>query len=60
MVLVNGEIAGIWSYKVSRKAVEIEIELFAPVRPRTRMQIKDRAKELADLFQCPLVFSFKD
>ncbi len=60
VVLINGEIAGIWAYKLSQKAVEIEIELFARVRPRTRMQIKDRAKELADLFQFPLVFSFKD
>jgi hypothetical protein len=59
VVLINGEIAGVWSYKISRKAVEIEIELFARVDQRTRMQIKDRAKELADLFQCPLSFSFK-
>jgi hypothetical protein len=59
VVLINGEIAGVWSYKLSRKAVEVEIELFARVGPRTRMQIKDRAKELADLFQCPLSFSFK-
>ena len=60
VVLINGEIAGVWSYKLSRKAVEIEIELFARVAPRTRLQIKDRAKELADLFQCPLLFSFKN
>lgn len=60
VVLINGEIAGVWSYKLSRKAVEIEIELFARVGPRTRVQIKDRAKELADLFQCPLLFSFKN
>jgi hypothetical protein len=60
VVLINGEIAGVWSYKVSRKTVEIEIELFARVGPRMRKQIKDRAAELADLFQCPLVFSFKD
>jgi hypothetical protein len=60
VVLINGEIAGVWSYKVSRKAVEIEIELFARVGPRMLKQIKDRAAELADLFQCPLVFSLKD
>lgn len=60
VVLINGEIAGVWSYKLSQKSVEIEIELFARVNPRTRKQIKDRAGELADLFQCPLVFSFKD
>ena len=60
VVLINGEIAGVWSYKLSRKAVEIEIEVFARVDQCTRMQIKDRAKELADLFQCPLLFSFKN
>lgn len=59
VVLINGEIAGVWSYKLSRKALEIEIELFARVDSRTRKQIKDRAAELADLFQCPLLFSFK-
>jgi hypothetical protein len=60
VVLINGEIAGVWTYKLSRKTLEIEIELFAPVGPRTRKQIKDRAGELADLFQSTLVFSFKD
>lgn len=60
VVLINGEIAGVWSYKLSRKAVEIEIELFVRVDPRIRKQIKDRAAELADLFQCPLAFSAKN
>ncbi|HEY2171930.1 MAG TPA: winged helix DNA-binding domain-containing protein [Candidatus Angelobacter sp.] len=60
VVLINGEIAGVWSYKVSRKVLEIEIELFARVDSRTRQQIKDRAAELADLFQCPLAFSVKN
>ncbi len=59
VVLINGEIAGVWSYKLSRKILEIEIELFARVDSRTRMQIKDRAGELADLFRCSLLFSFK-
>jgi uncharacterized protein YcaQ len=60
VVLINGEIAGVWSYKLLRKALEIEIELFARVDSRTRSQIKDRAAELADLFQCPLAFSVKN
>jgi hypothetical protein len=60
VVLINGEIAGVWSYKASRKILEIEIELFARVDSRTRMQIKDRAEELAGLFQCSLLFSFKN
>ncbi|HEX3105844.1 MAG TPA: winged helix DNA-binding domain-containing protein [Terriglobales bacterium] len=60
VVLINGEIAGVWTYRLSRKTVEIEIELFTRVGSHTRTQIKDRAKELADLFQCPLLFSFKN
>jgi hypothetical protein len=60
VVLINGEIAGVWSYKLSRKALDIEIELFARVDSRTRKQIRDRAAELANLFQCPLAFSVKN
>ncbi|MGB8130711.1 MAG: winged helix DNA-binding domain-containing protein [Candidatus Angelobacter sp.] len=60
VVLINGEIAGVWSYKPSRKILEIEIELFARVDSGTRKQIKDRAGELADLFQCSLLFCFKN
>jgi len=60
VVLIDGEIAGVWSYKLSPKAAEIEVELFARVGSRTRTQIKDRAAELADLFQCPLAFSVKN
>jgi uncharacterized protein YcaQ len=60
VVLINGEIAGVWSYKLSQKAAEIVVELFRRVGPRMRKQIKDRAAELADLFQSPLMFSLKD
>jgi hypothetical protein len=60
VVLINGEIAGVWSYKLARKTLEIEIELFARVGSRTRRQIKERAAELADLFQFPLAFSLKN
>jgi hypothetical protein len=60
VVLVNGEIAGVWSYKLSPKSLAIETELFARVDSRTRKQIKDRAAELAELFQCPLALSLKN
>jgi hypothetical protein len=60
VVLINGEIAGVWNYKLARKTLEIEIELFARVGSRTRRQIKERAAELADLFQFPLAFSLKN
>ncbi len=60
VVLIDGEIAGVWAYKLSRKALEIEIELFARIDRRVRKQIEARAAELAELFQRPLLFSFKN
>jgi hypothetical protein len=57
VVLINGEIAGVWSYKLSRKAVEIEVELFVRIDRRVRKAIEARAQELAELFQRPLLFS---
>lgn len=60
VVLINGEIAGVWSYQVSRRALDIEVELFARIDSRARLQIKERAAELADLYQRPLAFSFKN
>jgi hypothetical protein len=60
VVLIKGEIAGVWNYQLSRKALEIEVELFARVASRARAQIKERAAELADLYQRPLAFSFKN
>lgn len=60
VVLIDGEIAGVWAYKLSRKALEMEIELFARLEPRVRKQIEVRAGELAELLQRPLSLSFKD
>ena len=60
VVLINGEIAGVWGYKLSRKILDVEVELFARIDQRIRKQIKDRAAELADLFQWPLAFSVKN
>lgn len=60
VVLVDGEIAGVWGHKLARTGIEIEAELFARVARGVREQIEIRAKELADLFQRPLLFSFKN
>ena len=43
VVLINGEIAGVWTYKLSRKSLEIEVELFSRFGAGIRRQIKDRA-----------------
>jgi len=60
VVLINGEIAGVWSYKLFRKVIEIEIELFARINRHVRKEIELRAQELAELFQRPLLFSCKN
>lgn len=60
VVLINGEIAGIWGYKRSRKALEIEVELFARVARNVRAQIAERAEELAELFQRAPLLRFRD
>jgi hypothetical protein len=59
VVLIDGEIAGVWAYKLSRKTLEIEIELFARIERRVRKQIAVRAGELAELLERPLSLSFK-
>jgi Winged helix DNA-binding domain len=59
VVLVDGEIAGVWGHKLARTGIKIEAELFAPVARSVREQIEVRAKELADLFRRPFLFSFR-
>lgn len=60
VVLIDGQIAGVWNYKLSRKALEIEVELFARVARSVRAQIKDRAEELAELFQRTPLLRFRN
>ncbi|HEV7550711.1 MAG TPA: winged helix DNA-binding domain-containing protein [Candidatus Angelobacter sp.] len=59
VVLINGEIAGVWNYKLSPKVVEVEVEPLTRVDRTARKLIELRAQELADLFQRPLSFSCK-
>jgi uncharacterized protein YcaQ len=59
VVLINGEIAGVWSYKLSRQTTDVAIELFAQIPRSVRAQIEVRAQALASLFQRALSLSFK-
>ena len=59
VVLINGEIAGVWNYKLSPKVVEVEVEPLTRIDRTVRKLIELRAQELADLFQRPLSFSCK-
>jgi hypothetical protein len=58
VVLIDGQIAGVWSYKLSRQEIAVEVELFSKVRRNVRVQIACRAEELAELFQHPLSLTF--
>ena len=60
VVLINGEIAGVWNHKLSPGKIDIEVELFTRVARSVRTQIKDRAEELAELFQRAPSVSFKN
>jgi len=60
VVLIDGQIAGVWGHKLSPGKIEIEVELFARIARHLRAQIEVRAKELAELFQRSLSFSFKN
>jgi hypothetical protein len=58
VVLVDGEILGVWGHKTSGKHIYVEVELFARIGRSVRDQIRARAQELADLFDRALSLSF--
>ena len=59
VVLIDGKIAGVWSYKLSRQTMDVAIELFVRIPRNAREQIEARAQALASLFQRALSLSFK-
>ncbi|HEY2497579.1 MAG TPA: winged helix DNA-binding domain-containing protein [Candidatus Angelobacter sp.] len=60
VVLIDGQIAGVWEHTLSRQLIEVEVELFARVARSVREQIKNRAAELAELMERTLVLFFKN
>ncbi|HEY1936545.1 MAG TPA: winged helix DNA-binding domain-containing protein [Candidatus Angelobacter sp.] len=60
VVLIDGQIGGVWGHTLSRQAITVEIELFARVGRSIREQIKTCAAELAELMERTLVLSFKN
>jgi hypothetical protein len=58
VVLVNGRIAGVWGYELSRKEISIRVELFARITRAGRSGVEAKAQALAELFQRTLSLSF--
>lgn len=48
VVLVNGKIAGIWSYKRSPKLFSIDVEMFDKLTPRVRSRIGEEIARLGE------------
>jgi winged helix DNA-binding protein len=59
VVLINGEIAGVWSYQISGRQIDIAVELFERTNKTIRAQIAAQANALGDLFQRTASISFK-
>jgi hypothetical protein len=59
VVLINGEIAGVWGYQISSRQINIAIELFERTNKTVRAQIEAQANALGDLFQRTPSISFK-
>jgi hypothetical protein len=59
VVLIDGEIAGVWSYQISSRQIDIAIELFKRINKTVRAQIEAQANALGDLFQRTPSISFK-
>jgi hypothetical protein len=58
VVLIDGEIAGVWSYQPSGRQIEIAVELFKPISKNTRAQIEDQAMALGEFFERTPSISF--
>jgi hypothetical protein len=58
VVLIDGQIAGVWKYQVSRQQINIAIELFERTNRKVRGQIEAQAQAIAGLFQLPPSITF--
>jgi winged helix DNA-binding protein len=58
VVLIDGRIAGVWTHRLSRQGIHVEVELFARVGQSCRKEIKLRAHALAEFFERTLSLSF--
>jgi len=55
VVLLDGRIAGVWSYNRKRRRLEIRVEAFQTLRSADRAAIRDEAEELRRFLDAPEV-----
>ncbi len=60
VLLIDGKIAGVWGYELSRQRINIEVEPFARIDSSARAQIQVHAQALGEFFQRTSSLSFKN
>jgi hypothetical protein len=60
VLLIDGRIAGVWGYELSRQRINIEVESFARIDSSARAQIQVHAQALGEFFQRTSSLSFKN
>ena len=55
VVLLDGRVAGVWSYNRKRRRLEIRVEAFQTLRSADRAAIRDEAEELRRFLDAPEV-----
>jgi hypothetical protein len=51
VVLINGEIAGTWSHRISRGRLEVDLQPFTRLTSEARQQIEEEITRLAEFLQ---------
>lgn len=60
VVVVNGEVNGIWKRTIKNQVVEIEINLFQPQNKRIKSQIEEAAEKYDSFLQLTIDIVFKN
>src|SRR2546430_17045605 len=55
VVLIDGRVAGVWSYSRKRRRLEIRVEAFQTLRSADRAAIRDEAEERRRFLDAPEV-----
>jgi hypothetical protein len=59
VVLVNGSIQGIWSYKIRRSQIVVNVNLFSPSTAAIRKGIAAEAERLSDYFKTKVLLEYE-